>query len=31
MLYIQQFVDRVVGCDARGMRDFTMSMSDAKN
>jgi hypothetical protein len=31
MLYIQQFVDRVVGCDARGMRDFTMSMTDAKN
>lgn len=31
MLYIQQFIDRLTGCDARGMKDFTMSMSDAKN
>ena len=31
MLHIQQFVDRVVGHDARGMKDFTMSMTDAKN
>ena len=31
MLHIQQFVDRILGNDARGMKDFTMSMTDAKN
>jgi len=31
MLHIQQVVERVVGHDARGMKDFSMSMTDAKN
>jgi len=30
-LHIQTFIDRIQGCDARGMKDFTMSMTDAKN
>lgn len=31
MLHIQQFVDRILGHEARGIKDFTMSMTDAKN
>ena len=30
-LHLQKFVDRVVGHEARGSRDFVMSMADAKN
>jgi hypothetical protein len=30
-IHIQRFVDRVRGADARGTRDFTMSMTDAKD
>jgi DNA primase len=30
-IHIQRFVDRVRGAEARGARDFTMSMSDAKD
>jgi hypothetical protein len=29
--HLQRFVDRVRGADARGARDFTMSMADAKD
>lgn len=29
-LHLQKFVDRVQGNESRGLRDFTMSMSDAK-
>jgi hypothetical protein len=29
--HLQRFVDRVRGADARGARDFTMSMTDAKD
>jgi hypothetical protein len=30
-IHLQRFVDRVRGADARGARDFTMSMADAKD
>jgi hypothetical protein len=30
-VHLQRFVDRVRGFEARGARDFTMSMSDAKD
>ena len=30
-IHLQRFVDRVRGFEARGARDFTMSMSDAKD
>lgn len=30
-IHLQKFVDRVRGADARGARDFTMSMADAKD
>jgi len=30
-LHINRFVDRVKAADARSQRDFTMSMSDAKD
>lgn len=30
-IHLQKFVDRVRGFEARGARDFTMSMSDAKD
>ena len=30
MLYIQKFIDRIRGNDARGNRDFIMTMADAK-
>jgi hypothetical protein len=30
-LHLQKFVDRVRGHEARGARDFVMSMSDAKD
>jgi DNA primase len=30
-IHIQRFVDRVRGAEARGARDFTMSMQDAKD
>ena len=30
-LHIQRFVDRLRGQEARGVRDFTMSMTDAKD
>ena len=29
--HLQRFVDRVRGFEARGAKDFTMSMSDAKD
>jgi hypothetical protein len=29
-LHLQRFVDRVQGNESRGLKDFTMSMSDAK-
>jgi len=29
--HLQRFVDRVRGAEARGVRDFTMSMDDARN
>jgi hypothetical protein len=29
-LHLQKFVDRVQGNESRGLRDFTMSMSDAR-
>jgi hypothetical protein len=29
-LHLQRFVDRVQGNDSRGLKDFTMSMSDAR-
>lgn len=29
-LHLQKFVDRVQGFEARGIKDFTMSMTDAK-
>jgi len=31
MIHIQRFIERLQGSDARGVRDFSMSMSDAKN
>ena len=30
-IHLQKFVDRVKGFEARGARDFTMSMQDAKD
>ena len=30
-IHLQKFVDRVRGHEARGARDFVMSMSDAKD
>jgi len=30
-MHLQKFVDRVRGFEARGARDFTMSMQDAKD
>jgi len=30
-LHIQRFVDRLRGQEARGVRDFVMSMADAKD
>ena len=30
-IHLQRFVDRVRGAEARGARDFTMSMTDAKD
>jgi len=30
-IYLQKFVDRVRGLEARGAKDFTMSMADAKD
>lgn len=30
-LHLQKFVDRVRGFEARGARDFNMSMTDAKD
>ena len=30
-MHIQKFVDRVRGQEARGMRDFTMTMNEAKD
>ena len=30
-IHLQRFVDRIRGAEARGARDFTMSMADAKN
>lgn len=31
MIHIQKFVDRVRGQEARGARDFNMSMTEAKD
>jgi tRNA A37 methylthiotransferase MiaB len=30
-IHLQKFVDRVRGFEARGVREFTMSMQDAKD
>jgi hypothetical protein len=30
-IFLQKFVDRVRGLEARGARDFVMSMADAKD
>jgi hypothetical protein len=30
-IHIQRFVDRVRGAEARGAKDFTMSITDAKD
>jgi hypothetical protein len=30
-IYLQKYVDRVRGLEARGAKDFTMSMADAKD
>lgn len=30
-IFLQKFVDRVRGLEARGSKDFTMSMTDAKD
>ena len=30
-MHIQKFVDRVRGQEARGVRDFTMTMNEAKD
>jgi len=29
-LHLQRFVDRIQGNESRGLKDFTMSMTDAK-
>ena len=31
MIHIQRFVERLQGFDARGSKDFSMSMRDAKD
>ena len=31
MIHIQRFIERLQGSDARGVRDFSMSITDAKN
>jgi len=31
MIHIQRFVERLQGFDARGSKDFSMSMKDAKD
>jgi hypothetical protein len=31
MIHIQRFIERLQGSDARGNREFSMSMTDAKN
>jgi hypothetical protein len=30
-IHLQKFVDRLRGSEARGVKDFTMSMTDAKD
>lgn len=30
MIYLQKFIDRVQGADARGLRDISISVTDAK-
>lgn len=30
-LHLQRFVDRVQGNESRGLKDFTMSMTDARS
>jgi len=30
-IHLQRFIDRLRGAEARGARDFTMSMADAKD
>jgi hypothetical protein len=30
-MHLQKFVDRVRGFESRGIKDFTMSMTDAKD
>jgi len=30
-LHLQRFVDRVRGAEARGLKDFTMSLTEAKD
>ena len=30
-IYLQKYVDRVRGLEARGAKDFTMSIADAKD
>ena len=30
MIHLQKFIDRVQGFESRGIKDFTMSMTDAK-
>ena len=30
-IFLQKFIDRVRGLEARGSKDFTMSMTDAKD
>jgi hypothetical protein len=30
-MHLQKFVDRVRGFESRGIKDFTMSMNDAKD
>ena len=31
MIHIQRFIERLQGFDARGSKDFSMSMKDAKD
>jgi hypothetical protein len=31
MIHIQRFIERLQGCEARGARDFTMPIRDAKD
>lgn len=31
MIHIQRFIDRLQGAEARGLKDFSMPMSDAKS